>query len=164
MLALTEIFRHPSLETPPGDSIHPYIAQAIGRCASPTPLQKSCVWLCSEQSTGIGFSCWSPVILNRCERGQLLLWSPPPPTPKSECSSQPGATRCVLGPQGQEVFREQFTGRGWQSLLRDPISPWKDLLVTGGCLPWHSLLAVFLLEKNFSTPICPHSTCCLSFA
>lgn len=161
MLALMEIFRHPSLEILPGDSIHPYIAQAIGRRASPTPLQKSCLWLCSEQSTGIGFSCWSPVILNRCKRGQLLLWSP---HSKSECSRQPGATRCVLGPQGQEVFREQVTDRGRQSLFRDPISPWKDLLVTGGCLPWHSLLAVFLLEKNFSTPIRLHSTCYLSFA
>lgn len=103
MLALTEIFRHPSLETLPGDSIHPYIAQAIGRCASPTPLQKSCVWLCSEQSTGIGFSCWSPVILNRCERGQLLLWSPPPPPPPQNlnvaASQEPHAV--FLDPKGR---------------------------------------------------------------
>jgi len=128
-----EIVRHPSLEMLAGDFIYPHIAQAIGRHASSRLLQKNCLWTCSEQITGTGFSCWAPVILNQCERRQLLLWSP---SSKSECSWQPRAIRCVLAPQGGEkVFMEQFTGRKQQMLFRGPISLWKDFLVTGECLP-----------------------------
>lgn len=40
----------------------------------------------------------------------------------------------------REQFREHF---------RNPISLWKDLLVSGGCLSWHFLLAIIPLGKDF---------------
>lgn len=86
MLALMEIFRHPSLEILLRDFIHPYIAQVMERRASSMLPQKSCLQICSEQFTGTGFSCWSPVISNQWERGQLLLRSH---SSKSECSWRP---------------------------------------------------------------------------
>lgn len=160
MLALMEIFRHPSLEILPPDFTHARIAHAIGRHAGPTLQQKSCLWICSEHLTGTGFSCRFPVVLNWCERGQLLLRRH---SSRSEYSWQTWAT-CIIGPERGEMFKEQLTGRGWQKLFRDPISLQKDLLVTEGCLPWHSLLVAVLVEKNLSTPSHLHSTCYLSLA